>query len=150
MNICVSIQFSVANGDVSSRLWDIECGACIRVLEGHEELVRCIRYPFVVYSWLTESTVLNVHFYFHVRFEAHRKWGLLWQNQSLGFASCPRPKGSRWHALSPNSSCTFGEILLFFKRIIQNLQMHKRVFIFIFFRSTLVGCFDFSLTSFKL
>lgn len=26
------------------RLWDIECGACIRVLEGHEELVRCIRY----------------------------------------------------------------------------------------------------------
>lgn len=29
---------------VVSRLWDIECGACIRVLEGHEELVRCIRY----------------------------------------------------------------------------------------------------------
>lgn len=26
------------------RLWDIECGACIRVLEGHEELVRCIRF----------------------------------------------------------------------------------------------------------
>lgn len=22
------------------RLWDIECGACLRVLEGHEELVR--------------------------------------------------------------------------------------------------------------
>jgi WD40 repeat protein len=28
----------------SSRLWDIECGACLRVLEGHEELVRCIRF----------------------------------------------------------------------------------------------------------
>lgn len=26
------------------RLWDIECGTCIRVLEGHEELVRCIRF----------------------------------------------------------------------------------------------------------
>lgn len=29
---------------VHSRLWDIECGACLRVLEGHEELVRCIRF----------------------------------------------------------------------------------------------------------
>lgn len=28
----------------SFRLWDIECGACLRVLEGHEELVRCIRF----------------------------------------------------------------------------------------------------------
>ena len=26
------------------QLWDIECGACLRVLEGHEELVRCIRF----------------------------------------------------------------------------------------------------------
>lgn len=26
------------------RLWDIECGTCLRVLEGHEELVRCIRF----------------------------------------------------------------------------------------------------------
>lgn len=26
------------------RLWDIKCGACLRVLEGHEELVRCIRF----------------------------------------------------------------------------------------------------------
>ncbi|CAF5055266.1 unnamed protein product, partial [Rotaria sp. Silwood1] len=25
-------------------IWDIECGACLRVLEGHEELVRCIRF----------------------------------------------------------------------------------------------------------
>lgn len=25
-------------------LWDIECGNCLRVLEGHEELVRCIRF----------------------------------------------------------------------------------------------------------
>jgi WD40 repeat protein len=24
-------------------LWDIECGACLRTLKGHEELVRCIR-----------------------------------------------------------------------------------------------------------
>ena len=29
---------------VVDRLWDIECGACLRVLEGHEELVRCIRF----------------------------------------------------------------------------------------------------------
>ncbi len=29
--------------DNTIRLWDIECGQCIRVLEGHEELVRCIR-----------------------------------------------------------------------------------------------------------
>ncbi|KRZ83041.1 F-box/WD repeat-containing protein 1A [Trichinella sp. T8] len=26
------------------RLWDIESGICLRVLEGHEELVRCIRF----------------------------------------------------------------------------------------------------------
>lgn len=26
------------------RLWDIECGVCLRILEGHEELVRCIRF----------------------------------------------------------------------------------------------------------
>lgn len=26
------------------RLWDIECGSCLRTLEGHEELVRCIRF----------------------------------------------------------------------------------------------------------
>ena len=26
------------------RLWDIESGACLRTLEGHEELVRCIRF----------------------------------------------------------------------------------------------------------
>ena len=27
-----------------SRIWDVECGACLRLLEGHEELVRCIRF----------------------------------------------------------------------------------------------------------
>lgn len=32
------------NKYVFYRLWDIECGACLRVLEGHEELVRCIRF----------------------------------------------------------------------------------------------------------
>lgn len=26
------------------RLWDVETGSCIRVLEGHDELVRCIRF----------------------------------------------------------------------------------------------------------
>ncbi len=26
------------------RIWDVECGACLRLLEGHEELVRCIRF----------------------------------------------------------------------------------------------------------
>ncbi|KAI5640810.1 hypothetical protein NE865_06918 [Phthorimaea operculella] len=30
------------SSDNTIRLWDIECGQCIRVLEGHEELVRCI------------------------------------------------------------------------------------------------------------
>lgn len=29
---------------VCCRIWDIECGACLRVLEGHEELVRCLRF----------------------------------------------------------------------------------------------------------
>ena len=32
------------SSDNTIRLWDIECGACLRVLEGHEELVRCIRF----------------------------------------------------------------------------------------------------------
>lgn len=27
-----------------NRLWDVECNVCLRVLEGHEELVRCIRF----------------------------------------------------------------------------------------------------------
>lgn len=26
------------------RVWDIEFGNCLRVLEGHDELVRCIRF----------------------------------------------------------------------------------------------------------
>ena len=30
--------------DNTIRIWDIECGACLRVLEGHDELVRCIRF----------------------------------------------------------------------------------------------------------
>lgn len=34
----------VSRSSFPSRLWDIECGACLRVLEGHEELVRCIRF----------------------------------------------------------------------------------------------------------
>ena len=25
---------------VPRRIWDVECGACLRLLEGHEELVR--------------------------------------------------------------------------------------------------------------
>ncbi len=32
------------SSDNTIRIWDIEGGQCIRVLEGHEELVRCIRY----------------------------------------------------------------------------------------------------------
>ena len=39
MNACVCLTSPVRH-----RLWDIECGACLRVLEGHEELVRCIRF----------------------------------------------------------------------------------------------------------
>lgn len=29
---------------IPPRIWDVECGACLRLLEGHEELVRCIRF----------------------------------------------------------------------------------------------------------
>jgi len=29
---------------VYNRLWDVDCGSCLRILEGHEELVRCIRF----------------------------------------------------------------------------------------------------------
>jgi len=29
---------------VTDRLWDVDCGSCLRILEGHEELVRCIRF----------------------------------------------------------------------------------------------------------
>ena len=36
------------SSDNTIRLWDIECGACLRTLEGHEELVRCIRWKFAV------------------------------------------------------------------------------------------------------
>ena len=32
-----------------NRLWDIECGACLRILEGHEELVRYLQY---FYFWM--------------------------------------------------------------------------------------------------
>lgn len=39
-----AITARVSQSSLSSRLWDIECGACLRVLEGHEELVRCIRF----------------------------------------------------------------------------------------------------------
>lgn len=33
-------MFSCVSQLLPNRLWDIECGACLRVLEGHEELVR--------------------------------------------------------------------------------------------------------------
>lgn len=32
------------SSDNTIRLWDIEYGTCLRVLEGHEELVRCIKF----------------------------------------------------------------------------------------------------------
>ena len=32
------------SSDNTIRLWDIECGACLRVLEGHEELVRYVSF----------------------------------------------------------------------------------------------------------
>ena len=32
------------SSDNSIRIWDIEHGTCLRTLEGHEELVRCIRF----------------------------------------------------------------------------------------------------------
>ncbi|CAG0917686.1 unnamed protein product, partial [Notodromas monacha] len=42
--------FQTVNGEYRSQLaahlllWDIETGSCLRILEGHEELVRCIRF----------------------------------------------------------------------------------------------------------
>lgn len=44
MGMHVVYKFFKSRDFFSSRLWDIECGACLRVLEGHEELVRCIRF----------------------------------------------------------------------------------------------------------
>lgn len=32
------------SSDFTIRIWDVEIGECIRVLEGHDELVRCIRF----------------------------------------------------------------------------------------------------------
>ncbi|KAG9335351.1 hypothetical protein JZ751_005353 [Albula glossodonta] len=40
----LDIECGAFFGGAGGRLWDIECGACLRVLEGHEELVRCIRF----------------------------------------------------------------------------------------------------------
>ncbi|KAK3698760.1 hypothetical protein QZH41_014525 [Actinostola sp. cb2023] len=39
-----TIKGPIPSSPVPCQLWDIECGACLRVLEGHEELVRCIRF----------------------------------------------------------------------------------------------------------
>ncbi len=39
MNGCVFINLVIND----YRLWDIEFGTCLRILEGHDELVRCIR-----------------------------------------------------------------------------------------------------------
>lgn len=45
-----------------SRLWDIECGACLRVLEGHEELVRCIRFDNKrIVSGAYDGSVTHTH-----------------------------------------------------------------------------------------
>lgn len=50
-----------------SRLWDIECGACLRVLEGHEELVRCIRFDNKrIVSGAYDGSVLHPHYWFLV------------------------------------------------------------------------------------
>lgn len=34
----------IINSGSEYRVWDIEFGNCLRVLEGHDELVRCIRF----------------------------------------------------------------------------------------------------------
>lgn len=41
---CIFLKPMILKKIICLRLWDIECGACLRVLEGHEELVRCIRF----------------------------------------------------------------------------------------------------------
>lgn len=47
------------------RLWDIEYGACLRVLEGHEELVRCIRFDSKrIVSGAYDGYVLIIFLYF--------------------------------------------------------------------------------------
>lgn len=44
-SISILTTLSMRNINIrSTRLWDIECGACLRTLDGHEELVRCIRF----------------------------------------------------------------------------------------------------------
>lgn len=48
------------------RLWDIECGACLRVLEGHEELVRCIRFDNKrIVSGAYDGSVMHTHLFVH-------------------------------------------------------------------------------------
>lgn len=50
----------------SARLWDIECGACLRVLEGHEELVRCIRFDNKrIVSGAYDGSVMHTHLFVH-------------------------------------------------------------------------------------
>ena len=61
-NIVVS-----GSSDNSIRIWDIEHGTCLRTLEGHEELVRCIRFDNKrivsgAYDGKYKLSVLNLKF----------------------------------------------------------------------------------------
>lgn len=37
------------------RIWDVECGACLRLLEGHEELVRFVSSFFQEALFMSEK-----------------------------------------------------------------------------------------------
>ena len=61
------------------RLWDIEIGSCLHVLEGHEELVRCIRFDGKrivsgAYDWFGIGILSGVPFVvFSVRYMIWRE-----------------------------------------------------------------------------
>jgi len=73
------------------RLWDVDCGACLRILEGHEELVRCIRFDNKrivsgAYDGLVShlSTVHCCHWFYVCR----RNWHVLAMNKSICLSEC--------------------------------------------------------------
>ena len=53
------------SSDNTIRLWDIEYGTCLRVLEGHEELVRCIKFDNkrIVSGAYDGSVIIYIRYY---------------------------------------------------------------------------------------
>ena len=73
------------------RLWDVDCGACLRILEGHEELVRCIRFDNKrIVSGAYDGLVSHLSAvccsrWFYVR---RRNWHVLAMNKSICLSVC--------------------------------------------------------------